>query len=135
MKRRVFAASFPWSYVVGELWELAEALKHADLVGIREEWSDVCLCFLAWASEYIPIDWMPVLPGLGLLSAKKFFTRRKVWRAIFSIHERDFENVFLTEGGNFKRRHKVLKALTQAGVAEGDIQWPAISKLVGGFED
>lgn len=134
LKRQVFAASFTGEYAFGEFLELIEAVREGDIAHVREEWSDVCLCTLAWLSEYIPLDWMPVLPGFGLMAARKFTARRAVWREIFDVHGVEFANLYLSNGGNYRKRHKVIKALALVGVSEEQVQWEQVSVLTGGFE-
>lgn len=134
LKREVFAAPFTRQYCLGELQELVEAVREADVGHIREEWSDVCLVSLAWASESLPLDWVPVLPGFGLFAARKFTARREVWQKIFDVHGVEFHNRFLRNGGNFRKRSKVIKALALAGFTRG-VEWSAVSALTGGFED
>lgn len=134
LKREVFAAPFTRQYCLGELQELVEAVREGDVGHIREEWSDVCLVSLAWASESLPLDWVPVLPGFGLFAARKFTARRDVWRKIFDVHGVEFHNRFLRNGGNFRKRSKVIKALALAGFTRG-VEWSVVSALTGGFED
>jgi len=134
LKREVFAAPFTRQYCLGELQELVEAVREGDIGHIREEWSDVCLVSLAWASETLPLDWVPVLPGFGLFAARKFTARREVWQKIFDVHGVEFHNRFLRNGGNFRKRSKVIKALALAGFTRG-VEWSVVSALTGGFED
>lgn len=134
LKREVFAAPFTRQYCLGELQELVEAVREGDIGHIREEWSDVCLVSLAWASESLPLDWVPVLPGFGLFAARKFTARREVWQKIFDVHGVGFHNRFLRNGGNFRKRSKVIKALALAGFTR-EVEWSVVSALTGGFED
>jgi len=120
-------------FVFGEFQELVEALGERDWRHVHEEWNDVTLCSQAWLAEYLPLDWTPILPGLGLFSAHKFAARTSVWEEIFDHHNVDFRMGCLKKGSNYRKAHKVTWALGQAGVLEVDFDW--VENLVGGFEE
>tara|TARA_Y100000034_G_C6878301_1_gene402031 strand:- start:872 stop:1297 length:426 start_codon:yes stop_codon:yes gene_type:complete len=133
-KRESLAAPMTWDFCMGELDELIEAVEERDASHVHEEWNDVLLCLLAWMSKYVPIDWMPIFPGFGLFSAHKFAARTSVWVQIFEHHGVSFNKVFLSEGSNFRKRHKVRRVLGLAGVAPKEVDLVWVGNIVGGFE-
>lgn len=133
-KSQFQAAPMTWSFCFGEMKELVEAVRNADIDNAREEWNDVCVCVQAWLSEYLPIDWAPILPGLGLSSAQKFAARRAVWQQIFDHHGVYFHRKYLFKGGNYRKRHKVAFALAQGGLAGEEVDYEWVDTFVGGFE-
>lgn len=132
-KREFLAGPMTLSYVLGEARELVEAAISLDIDATREEWSDVILCLLAWVSKFLPIGWMPFLPGFGLRAAKKFAARIEVWQEIFLHHGKVFRKEYQIQGGNYRKRVKVERVLA-AGGFEGEIDWGWVESRVGGFE-
>ena len=128
------ASPMTWEFCLGEFDELVEAVQERNVDHIREEWNDVTLCLQAWLSRVLPIGWFPILPGLGLSSARKFAARISVWQQIFDYHGIDFHKESLFDGSNFRKQHKVIRVLGRSGVPPEkiDLQW--VESLVGGWE-
>jgi len=134
-KARFLAGPMTWAFCIGEMQELREAIAERDAAHAWEEWNDVTLCLLAWASEHFPVlGWMPILPGLGLLSAEKFAARISVWEDIFEHHGVQFRKEHLFAGSNYRKAHKVVRVLGLGGVEESDVDLEWVEKRVGGFE-
>jgi hypothetical protein len=133
-KSRFLASPMTWEFVSGEFDELVEAIQERDIDHIREEWNDVTLCFQAWLSRVLPIGWVPIFPGLGLSSARKFAARRPVWHQIFDHHGVDFRKESLFDGSNFRKKHKVIRVLGRSGVLPEKVDLLWIESLVGGWE-
>lgn len=119
LKSNVMAAPMTFSYARGEMLELAAELRALHFAGIREEWSDAILALLLAASEYAPLDWVPVLPGFGLQAARKFIARMGTWERIFRKEGLIFHRRYLVGGGNYEKPAKVRAALALARAEQG----------------
>ena len=109
---KILAAPMTWAYAKGELRELAEVRSLHELAN---EWNDVVLCSLlaAYAQGWVPA-WLPILPFLGLASAKKYERRLAFWPQIFFRHGLHFDRKYLARGGNYGRKAKVQAVLAWA---------------------
>jgi hypothetical protein len=102
------------SHVYGEVVEMFEELFKADLDGINEEVSDVIAfsqMYLYWNYKYDGKLW-----GLGLPSFNKFMERRKVWGKIYK--KAGLDSNISNFCGNYKRKEKVVKHLSNFGISE-----------------
>jgi hypothetical protein len=124
LKREVMAGPITYEYWLGEVDELIVELRAGNLTGIREEWSDVtCLLLLHLSDRFRFLEFLPILPGLGLYAARKFEARQAVWERIFAHHNVKFDKAFLIGGGNFAKLRKVKAALRNGGCQEADEGW------------
>lgn len=125
MISEVMAGPVSFSYWKGEVEELREELSQLNWRGVREEWSDVSCMGMLMLVERIPIlGVLPILPGLGLLAAKKFDARRAVWARIFKRHGVEFHRRYLIHGGNYAKLEKIKTALSLGGYkGEIDEDW------------
>ena len=128
----VLAGPVTLEYWLGEVLELWDEVRGLRWAGVREEWGDVCALGLAHlaARGWRPVRWIPLLPGLGLGSARKFQRRLWTWHRIFGYHGVEFRREYLIDGGNFAKLSKVQAALSRAGVVAVDVDWLVAEGIV-----
>ena len=129
----LLAAPMTLDFILGEVEEMVAAAREGSLPHVWEEWNDVMLCTMCWVSQFVPFfQWMPILPGLGLSSVKKFAARVSTWEQIFAHHGLVFHMEYVCEGSNFRKQHKVKRVLALGGCSVPDLPW--VETRVGGFE-
>lgn len=105
--------SFPFSYILGEMFEVLEALAKLDFKEAAMEASQVLYAIQMYFYQLTRIDFT-------LLCCSKvvqgFYDRRKVWHRIFDLYHTPFYNDYLYHGSNYMRPVKIKKALELAGV-------------------
>lgn len=132
-KSELLAAPMTFDYLLGEVGELSEAVRERSVAHTWEEWNDVMLCTVCWLARWFPLLWLvPIVPGLGLSSARKFEARVQTWEAILSFHGQTFDMQLLRFGSNYRKQHKVRRVLEMVGIVDADWSW--IEAKVGGFE-
>jgi hypothetical protein len=102
-----------WTSIFSELRELLEALIKLDLKEARLEGQQVLYALQMQLYQITDIDFYlqhctEVVEG--------FYFRRDVWLEIFKEYNTPFKNEYLENGSNYKRIHKIKKALELAGV-------------------
>ena len=128
---QVLAGPVTLEYWLGEVRELWDEVRGLRWAGVREEWGDVCALGLAHlTARGWPVRRVPLLPGLGLGSARKFQRRLGTWRRIFGHHGAEFRREYLIDGGNFAKFSKVQAALSRAGVVTVDVDWLVAEGIV-----
>lgn len=111
---KVFGSPVTAAQVWGEVVELMQALVAGDVEEIREEVSDVC-CFGHYWLWLKVGGLMPAWPAFGAdRAAEKFLARFEVWREIFANEGLEFHPRYLVAGGNYRKPHKVVAALSAA---------------------
>ena len=102
-----------WTAIFSELFELVEAVAHFDIEEIRLEGQQVLYALQMQLYQAVGTDFYlqwceDVVEG--------FYLRREVWLEIFKEYNTPFKNEYLEYGSNYKRIHKIKKALELAGV-------------------
>lgn len=132
-KTELLAAPMTFDYLLSEVSELAEAIRERSVAHTWEEWNDVMLCLMVWLARGLPFLWLvPIVPGLGLSSVRKFAARTQIWESILSHHGQEFRMELLQFGSNYRKQHKVARVLGMVGVTE--VSWTWVEAKVGGFE-
>ena len=125
------AAPMTWKYVKGEMVELWEAIMEGDLAHTWEEWNDVWCLLLIYGLPYT--GKLPLLPGFGLSSQKKFEARLEVWKKIFVHHNLVFRKEYLVTGGNYRKKTKIIRVLQAAKAEQSsseNIDWIWLSTFI-----
>lgn len=129
----LLAEPMTFSFLMGEVDELIEACRARKMHSIWEEWNDVWYCVWSWFFSYVPaIGFIPVVPGLGLSSVRKFQKRMDGWVHICEHHKVSFNKSHLFDGSNYRKKRKVARILSRHGVTS--IDWGWIEATVGGWE-
>jgi hypothetical protein len=102
-----------WASIFSEIWEFIEAVSKLDAEEMRLEGQQVLYALQMQLYQIIEIDFY-------LQSCEDavegFYARRAVWLEIFDEYKTPFKNEYLEYGSNYKRIHKIKKALELAGV-------------------
>jgi hypothetical protein len=103
-----------WTSILSEIGEFIEALAELNTKEMRLEGQQVLYALQMQLYQLINIDFYlqyceEVVEG--------FYIRRDVWLEIFKEYNTPFKNEYLEYGSNYKRIHKIKKALELAGVA------------------
>ena len=118
---KIMASKLDFEYVKGEWNEFVDEVRNKNYAAAYDEWEDTTGCFLVWLTGKTGIS-LPILPGFGLGAVVRWHERLITWEIIFGKHGVDFDKKYLVNGGNYRKRHKVEKALRLAGY-EGEIEW------------
>lgn len=129
--KNVMASKLPFSYVWGEILELAEAVCQLDLEEMSCELQDVIANGAVWLTGWTGVN-IPLFPGLGLSAAQRWIKRHETWELIFQAHGATFNKSYLTGGGNFRKKSKIRKALAHLNI---ELDLEAIRSLQIEFED
>ena len=102
-----------WASIFSEIGEFIEAVIALDTKGMRLEGQQVLYALQMQFYQAVGIDFYlqycaEVVEG--------FYLRRDVWLEIFKEYDAVFKNEYLEYGSNYKRIHKIKKALELAGV-------------------
>lgn len=103
-----------WLSIVREAIELMEAVIKWDEAEMCLEFQQVLYALQMQAYQITGIDFQ--LRGCSS-AVEGFYTRRRVWFEIFNEFQVPFKSEYLENGSNYKRAHKIKKALELAGVA------------------
>lgn len=105
--------NYSFSYVLGEMAEVLEALFKADIsemaMEISQVWYGLQMQWYQWTK------WDFRLIGCKAM-VDDFYARREIWKRIFGIYGKPFSSDYLVNGSNYNRPHKIQKALALAGV-------------------
>jgi len=102
-----------WTSIFSELYEFIEAAAKLDFNEMRLEGQQVLYAIQMQLYQAGNIDFY--LQGCGEV-VEGFYNRREVWLDIFKEYSVTFKNEYLEHGSNYKRIHKIKKALELAGV-------------------
>jgi hypothetical protein len=103
-----------WTSIFSELYEFIEAAAKLDFNEMRLEGQQVLYAIQMQFYQAGNIDFY--LQGCSEV-VEGFYTRREVWLEIFEEYNVTFKNEYLEHGSNYKRIHKIKKALELAGVS------------------
>ena len=105
--------NYSFSYVLGEAWEVIEALWKRDIKEAKEELRQV---WYGLQMQYYQLTGHNIrLRGCNDC-VQSFFDRRKVWKKIFRKFGEEFSSDYLKNGSNYMRPHKIQAALGLAHV-------------------
>jgi hypothetical protein len=102
-----------WTSIFSELYEFFEALLHFNFEEARLEGQQVLYALQMQYYQLSGIDFYLQCCGEVV---EGFYLRREVWLEIFKEYNAPFKNEYLEHGSNYKRIHKIKKALELAGV-------------------
>ena len=105
-----------WTSIFIELAEVFEALFKWDILELKLEYEQVLYAIQMQLHQWLGVDFY--LRGCSN-AVEGFYRRRDVWLNIFNRYNVEFKNEYLQEGSNYKRAHKIKKALELAGVKIG----------------
>lgn len=104
------------SSIFVEIAEVFGALFKWDIPELKLEYEQVLYAIQMQVYQWSNIDFYLV----GCDNAVEgFYKRRDVWLNIFNRYNVEFKNEYLEEGSNYKRAHKIKRALELAGVHIG----------------
>jgi hypothetical protein len=102
-----------WASIFSEINELIEATLKWDTREMLLEGQQVLYALQMQLYQITGIDFY--LQRCGEV-VEGFYLRRDVWLEIFAEYGAEFKNEYLEHGSNYKRIHKIKKALELAGV-------------------
>lgn len=129
--KNVMASKLPFSYVWGEILELAEAIASLDATEASCELQDVIANGAVWFTGVTGLN-LYLVKGFGLSAASRWVKRHETWELIFQAHGVEFHKSYLTGGGNFCKKSKIRKALAHVNI---ELDLKAIRSLQIKFED
>lgn len=109
----ITSGKLDWEYTWGEYIEFWDEVKKRNWSEARKEWDDLTGCTLVWFTGVTGIS-LPLLPLCGKGAAKRWKSRLVKWELIFESHDVEFDRRYLSGGGNYRKKHKVTKALRAA---------------------
>lgn len=117
--------TYPFGYVTGECWELAEALWQRDAAGIREEFADAAYATQMWIWQRLGLNAPVFCSGFALA---KFRSRNRVWQTLFEDEGIVFSVDYLVGGSNFAKPAKIAAAFAVAGVVLSEADLARLSR-------
>ena len=102
-----------WTAILSELYEFFDAAVRLNLKEMHLEGQQV---LYAIQMQYYQMSDSDFYLQFCSEVVEGFYKRREVWLEIFAEYNVEFKNEYLEHGSNYKRVHKVKKALSLAGV-------------------
>ena len=90
------------SYVVGEIFELIEAIVNLDWSEVVGEFLDVYSCSMCVLETYFGIN-VPIVRNRSTIG---WLRRQEIWREYLRRMGLKYDKKYLVNGGNYKKEYK-----------------------------